>query len=284
MAARLRSTASQYGFEPQELVDYVVSVLNGTEANISRADELLPLDAKLEIAKTVVRSSLSSLQRPLVLFSGSKESILTLHLIKLVSKESGYKIPTVLFVDHFMHYGETMEFVKKIAQDWNLDLAIARQESLASKKYNDTIQPSDLNEEQKQTLKKIGFAGFGFPFSLENPAANYLLCTLVIDDYAKKGGYDGIFVSDDSFVSGKSARSFVSSRGDWKRVAPLLLLNSNEMWTYTRQSNLPTHPLYTKGDENVFDKNASSGKEKTKEIEDIEFAGVAENLKRLGYA
>jgi phosphoadenosine phosphosulfate reductase len=284
VAARLRNTSAQYGFEPQELVDYVVGVLNGTEANISKVDELLPLDAKIEIAKTVVRSSLSNLSRPLVLFSGSKESVLTLYLTKLACEGSGNKIPPLLFVDHFMHYDQTLEFVTKVAREWNLDLKIARQENLSSNKLNETIRVSDLTEEQKQKLKKIGFGGFDFPFSLENPTASYLLNVLVIDDYANTGQFDGIFVSDDSYMSGRSARSFLSNNGDWKRVSPLLLLTSRDVWTSVRENNLPSHPLYVNGDENVFNKYATPVKEKAKDTEEVEFAGVVENLKRLGYA
>lgn len=284
VAARLRNISGQYGFEPQEFVDYVIGVLNGTEANVSRTEELLPLAAKLEIAKTVVRSALSTFPNPLLLFSGSKESTLTLYLVRAISEELGKKVPPVLFVDHFTHYAATFDFVNKIAREWNLDLRIAKQENFGHKKYGEAIHVEDLPAEQKDQLKRIGFTGFEFPFSLDNIAASYLLSLLVIDDYVQKGKFDGIFVSDDSLILDRTARSFWSTSGKWKRIAPLLILNSKDVWSYTKENNIPAHPLYVKGDEKIFNRYEKPKHEKREEVEDVEFAGVVENLKRLGYA
>ncbi len=281
-AARLVSTATHYGFDPQEFVDYVIGVLNGTEANLSRNDETLPLDSKIEIARTVASYPLKQLQRTLVLFSGSKESTLTMYILRDVCKEQGKKLPDVLFVDNFMHYDQTMEFVQKLSGEWNFNVKTVGNDSLRDKKYGETVNVSDLPQNQKEELSRIGFSGLQFLVSSDDNAANHLLNAFVINQHAAAGRYEGVFVSDD-YLMGRRARSFASPSGEgWIRITPLLLLSDREILSYMQDNGIPKNPVYVKGNENIF--NRYEKKVSESEDDQAEFMGVVENLKRLGYA
>lgn len=281
-AARLLSTATHYGFDPQEFVDYVIGVLNGTEANLSRSDEALPLDSKIEIAKTVASFPLKQFQKTLVLFSGSKESTLTMHILREVCKEQGKKLPDALFVDNFMHYDQTLEFVQKLSREWNFDLKTAGNDVLRDKKYGETVNVSELPQNQKDELSKIGFPGIQFLLSSDDDAANHLLNSFVVNQFVGAGKYEGVFVSDD-YLMGKRARSFASPGGEgWTRITPLLLLNDREILSYMQDNGIPKNPVYVKGNENIFNRYEKKASES--EDDQAEFMGVVENLKRLGYA
>jgi len=287
VAARLRNTANRYGFGPEEFVDYIVGVLNGTEAIASKQKELLPITAKVEIARVVITSSLSNFRQPLVLWSGTKESTLVLYLVREISIELGRLIPNVLFIDHYMHFDETLSYTKRLAIDWNLDLTVLKNENFVDRKYGESIRASELPDDQKAELKKIGFMGETFPLSLENVAANYLLNLHVLNQFVKKGGFDSVFMSEDSLTTIRVVHSFLSKDEGLARIAPLLLLDEQEVWSYMRENNIPVHPLYVKGNEKIFNKY---GTDKTHnfvestEINEDEYSGVMENLKRLGYA
>lgn len=283
-ANRLRSTANLYGFEPQEFVDYVVGVINGTEGIVSKQQELLPLEAKVDIAKVVISSSLSSFQKLLVVWSGLKQSTLLVYLVKTLSEELGKPIPKVLFVDHYMHYDETLNYVRRLSESWKLDLTISKNESLVGTKHGDLVRIGNLPEDEREEIRAMDFRAEEFPFSLENVAGSFLLTQHVVNEFVRVGNFDGIFVADDPLVNARSSSTFVSREQQWAKIAPLLLVNGSEAWTYARKNNVPLNPLYVRGDENLYDKYATHEQAQTNLAEEDEYAGVVENLKRLGYA
>ena len=64
-----------------------------------RKESILALNAKIAIAKDVIKDSLNSFNRLAIVRSGGKDSIGVLDLVAKCTEELGLKLPTVLFID-----------------------------------------------------------------------------------------------------------------------------------------------------------------------------------------
>ncbi len=65
-------------------------------------------------------------------FSGGKDSIVTLHLVKRVLPSSRFK---VLLIDKTILLPGTIEFVKEVCEDWGLDLLIVSRKDIDGKDF-----------------------------------------------------------------------------------------------------------------------------------------------------
>ncbi len=88
-----------------------------------------PLRFKARIAEVVVEAALETFSRPLVVWSGGKDSTVVLHIVRNVANRLG-KSFDVVFIDHYMHFEETLEFINKVAGEWGLRLFIKGNERL----------------------------------------------------------------------------------------------------------------------------------------------------------
>lgn len=79
------------------------------------------LDAKIRYARKMIEFALGHSKRPLVAWSGGKDSTVLLHLVRQ------YK-PSVdiVFNDTKVEFPETLKFVKFLSREWNLNLHIAK--------------------------------------------------------------------------------------------------------------------------------------------------------------
>lgn len=63
---------------------------------------------------------------------GGKDSTLTLYFINQVAEKYGYEKPTAVFIDHYQHFDEIIDFVEDWANEWDIDLVFARNEDIGS--------------------------------------------------------------------------------------------------------------------------------------------------------
>ena len=62
------------------------------------------LQHKIEKAIEVTKTGLEEYENPAVMWTGGKDSTLTLYFINQVAEQFGYEKPTAVFIDHYQHF------------------------------------------------------------------------------------------------------------------------------------------------------------------------------------
>ena len=277
-AARLKQTAERYGFTSNEFVDYIVNVMNGADIlSFKQKEDLLPLNAKIEIAEVVIRSLLDRSHNPLILWLGDPKSTMMLYLVRELSFKLGKPVPRVLFIDHPLHYKETMEFIKSQQRLWKIDVAIAYNEKLIGMKAGEVLRVDELPREQSEELHRIGYHSESLELSLDNQAALDLLVLQVLEKFIRENCSDCVFRSEiNPYSSTSNSSQFLFKEHGITLATPLVNLTDAEVRSYSESNHIPLNPAHSM-------KYASYSNQSDEELQ-LEFQGVAENLKRLGYA
>ncbi len=263
-----------------------------------RAERYLSLDAKKDIGRIVIRDALQRFKRPFVVWSAGKDSTVVLHLVKSMCEEMNMDMVPALFIDHGQHYDETYNMVEDISKEWGFKVIYARNDDALSKVKDNTVHVSDLNEENRNELKRIGFNGESFEYSLETDAGNHLFKTVAMNQTIRKYRIDALFTGirwDEN--PARSVETFMSPRSnpDHMRVHPVLLFTERDIWNYMFKYDLPIHPLYKQGYRSIdgkYDSKKTSDlpaweqdlehtKERAGRSQDKE--GMMEKLRKFGY-
>ncbi|MFQ5911301.1 MAG: phosphoadenosine phosphosulfate reductase family protein, partial [Thermoplasmata archaeon] len=229
------------------------SYLKETSAPLGRElVDHLSLDAKRVIAETVLKNALQDNRKPVVLWTGGKDSTLVLHLASEVAERSKTEPPPLLFIDHGQHFPETWSFMEDLATKANLKTIVAQNEDFltAAEDGADTVPLEVLNPENQAEALKAGLRDARVLRSLETAVGNHLLKTVALKHAIRKGGFDTVITGirwDES--PARSGEVFFSPREDplHMRVHPILPWTEREVWAYTLENGLPIHPLYRQG-------------------------------------
>jgi phosphoadenosine phosphosulfate reductase len=265
---------------------------------LQRIEGGLSLDAKVAIAKIVINDALNRYRRPFVVWSAGKDSMVVLHLVRTVVQERGLEMPPALFIDHGQHYDETYRMIDSISRDWGFRVVSAKNEDAISKVRDNRIYVSELNEENKQEVKRIGFTGDYFEYSLETDVGNHIFKTVAMNSAIRKYRIDALFTGirwDEN--PARSKEVFISPRDEPShvRVHPILPFTERNIWDYTFKNNLPVHPLYKEGyrsidgkydskkvgDKPAWEQDLEHTRERAGRSQDKE--GMMEKLREFGY-
>ncbi|MFQ5910646.1 MAG: phosphoadenosine phosphosulfate reductase family protein [Thermoplasmata archaeon] len=222
----------------------------GTPKEVRR--DLLPLRAKKAIAQIVLTGALENHQKPVLVWTGGKDSTLVLYLCLDEARKEGLEVPSLLFVDHDQHFRETWSFTEDIAKREGLQMIVARNEDLLgfAGEGEETVPLESLDPENQEEALKAGLKGTEVPLSLDTPVGNHLLKTVALNRALRKHGFDAVIAGirwDEN--PARSNEVFFSPRENppHTRVHPILPWTEREVWTCTLDSDLPIHPLYKKG-------------------------------------
>ena len=214
--------------------------------------EGLSLGAKNRVAKIVVEDALAQFSRPVVMWTGGKDSTLMLWNVRSVCQEQDAPLPPILFIDHGTHFEETWRLLDQVAASWGLKSIIARNDDILSRSPapGSPIRVRDLSPENQEEATRTGNLEKTFPYALGNIVANHLLKTVPMNDAIAKYGFDCVFTGirwDED--EARSRERFVSprSRPPHVRVHPILHFSEREVWMETLRLALPRHPLYERG-------------------------------------
>ena len=128
------------------------------------AETILSLESKISIADTVISDAFSNFKRPAVIWSTGKDSTVMLHRVREYLKDQNGIIFSI-FIDHGMHYPETIKMLNDIGKEWKLKVISAKNDDVLNNIDNDGyIHVNKLTKENQLEIKSLGYNGDKFPF------------------------------------------------------------------------------------------------------------------------
>ncbi|WCM35725.1 phosphoadenosine phosphosulfate reductase family protein [Sulfolobus acidocaldarius] len=204
----------------------------------------------------MTEASYTTFKNVYVVWSGGKDSTLTLYFAKEVAKKLNKEVKAIV-IDHFMHFDETWEFIERVKKEWGVSVVVKGNERLKGHKYGDVVKVSELSREDREELQRLGYNREEFVFALNNIAGNHLLKTVPLKEAVKDLKIDALIVGvrwDEN--PARASETFFSPREDppHTRVHTILLFTERDIWEFTLGNRLPVHPLYYKGYRSLDDK------------------------------
>ena len=202
------------------------------------------LEDKIEKAVEVVRIGLEEYDNPAIMWTGGKDSTLTLYFVREVAEEYGYDLPPAVFIDHYQHFAELHEFVERWADTWDLEVIYARNEDVGAYVDEHDLTPGDdipieaLDEHNRHHVRDIlEYEEDTFPFLLDTYVGNHLLKTVALNDALEEHDIDGIISGirwDEQ--EARADETFFSPRHDPEiypphdRIQPILQFDESDVW------------------------------------------------------
>jgi phosphoadenosine phosphosulfate reductase len=199
---------------------------------------------KVEKAIEVTREGLEKYENPAVMWTGGKDSTLTLYFIKEVAEEYGYEVPPAVFIDHYQHFDEIHDFVDHWAEEWDLDVIYARNTDVGEYAEEHGLEPGDdipvseLSEHNQHHIREIlEYEEDTFPFLLDTYVGNHLLKTVALNDALEEYDIDGVISGvrwDEQ--EARADETFFSPRHDpdiyppHDRIQPILQFDEASVW------------------------------------------------------
>jgi phosphoadenosine phosphosulfate reductase len=202
------------------------------------------IEAKIQKGIQVVKTGLEEYENPAVMWTGGKDSTLTLYLVREVANELGYDMPPAVFIDHFQHFEDLHEFVDDWAARWDLEVIWARNEDIGDivdsrdLEPGDDIEISELSEHNQRHVNEIlEYEEDSFPFLLDTYVGNHLLKTVALNDALEEHDIDGVISgvrwdeqearADETFFSPRHNPDIYPPHD---RVQPILQFDEADVW------------------------------------------------------
>ena len=202
------------------------------------------IEDKMEKAIEVTKRGLEQYRTPAVMWTGGKDSTLTLYFIKEVAERYDLEVPPAVFIDHFQHFDEIHDFVDRWADAWDLDVVYARNADVGAYVDDHGLDPSDdiavseLSEHNRHHVRDLlEYEEETFPFLLDTYVGNHLLKTVALNDTLESHGIDGVISGvrwDEQ--EARADETFFSARHDPEiypphdRIQPILQFDEAAVW------------------------------------------------------
>jgi len=202
------------------------------------------IEDKIEKAIEVTRQGLEQYENPVVMWTGGKDSTLTLYFIKEVADEYGHEVPPAVFIDHYQHFDGIHDFVERWADEWDLEVIYARNTDVGEYVDEHGLEPGDdipvdaLSEHNQHHVRNIlEYEADTFPFLLDTYVGNHLLKTVALNDALQEHGVDGVISGvrwDEQ--EARADETFFSPRHDpdiyppHDRIQPILQFAEPDVW------------------------------------------------------
>ena len=202
------------------------------------------LNDKVETAIEVTKTGLEQYETPVVMWTGGKDSTLTLYFVKEVADRFDLEVPPVVFIDHYQHFDDIHDFVDHWAEEWDLEVIYARNEDVGAYVEEHGLEPGDdipvaeLNEHNQHHVREIlEYEEDTFPFLLDTYVGNHLLKTVALNEALEEHDVDGVISGvrwDEQ--EARADETFFSARHDpdlyppHDRVQPILQFDERAVW------------------------------------------------------
>jgi phosphoadenosine phosphosulfate reductase len=202
------------------------------------------IEHKIEKAIEVTKTGLEQYKNPAVMWTGGKDSTLTLYFVNEVADRFDLEKPTTVFINHYQHFDELFDFVERWADEWDLDVVYARNTDVGEYVEGNDLKPGDdipveeLSEHNQHHIRDIlEYEEETFPFLLDTYVGNHLLKTVALNDTLEEYDIDGIISGirwDEQ--EARADETFFSPRHDpdiyppHDRVQPILQFTEADVW------------------------------------------------------
>ncbi len=223
-------------------------------------DSYPTLEAKIQKGIEVVQEGLEEYDNPAVMWTGGKDSTLTLYFVREVAEEFGYEMPTAIFIDHFQHFDELLDFVEQWANAWEMEVYYARNQNVGDYVAEHGLEPGDdipvaeLDEQNQHHIRNIlEYEEDTFPFLLDTYVGNHLLKTVALNNSLEALEVDGVISGvrwDEQ--EARADETFFSPRHDPEiypphdRIQPILQFAERDVWDafwhYVVPESVPEFP------------------------------------------
>ena len=170
-----------------------------TDGEGENPDDYPSIEHQIEKAIEVTKTGLEQYDNPVVMWTGGKDSTLTLYFVKQVADRFDLEVPSVVFIDHYQHFDELIDFVEHWADEWDLDVIWARNTDVGDYVEEHGLEPGDdipideLSEHNQHHVREIlEYEEDTFPFLLDTYVGNHLLKTVALNDAIEEYDVDGI--------------------------------------------------------------------------------------------
>jgi len=217
------------------------------------------LKGKIEKSKEIFEQSFERFkpEEMRLIWSGGKDSTLTLWICLQYCKEKGMKLPPAFTIDEGDAFEEIDDFLHRYTKEWKVSLDWGRNDDVlkaAGNKLNADVKVSDLSERNQAEIKRIGFELERFPFEAESYVGNHLMKTVVFNTYIEdndvKAVYQGLRWDEqparknDPYVEEVAEAHLVPAH---TRYRPILHFTERDIWDTTLHFNIPYCSLYKQG-------------------------------------
>jgi phosphoadenosine phosphosulfate reductase len=226
----------------EEFPDYLD--VDYTDGEGESPEDYPTLEDKIEKAIEVTRKGLEEYENPAIMWTGGKDSTLTLYFVKEVAEQFDLEVPPTIFIDHFQHFDELHDFVEHWADEWDLDVVYARNEDIGDYVDEHDLEPGDdipidaLNEQNQHHVRDLlEYEDESFPFLLDTYVGNHLLKTVALNNALEEHDVDGILSGirwDEQ--EARADETFFSPRHDpdvyppHDRIQPILQFDEAAVW------------------------------------------------------
>jgi phosphoadenosine phosphosulfate reductase len=207
-------------------------------------EEYPNIEDKIEQAIEVTRKGLEQYENPAVMWTGGKDSTLTLYFVREVAEKFDLEVPPAVFIDHYQHFDEIHDFVDHWAEEWGLEVIYARNEDVGEYVEANDLEPGDdipvdeLSEHNQHHIRNIlEYEEDTFPFLLDTYVGNHLLKTVALNDALESHNIDGVISGvrwDEQ--EARADETFFSERHDedlyppHDRIQPILQFEERAVW------------------------------------------------------
>jgi phosphoadenosine phosphosulfate reductase len=223
------------------------------------AERIKELNDKIAKSKEIFQQAFNrfSVGDTRLIWSGGKDSTLTLWICCRYCQEMGIELPKAFTIDEGDAFEEIDAMLHTYAKEWGVSLDWGRNEDVlkaANHTLDAEVQVADLNERNQAEIKRIGFDLKAFPFEAESYVGNHLMKTVVFNTYLEDNGVKAVFQglrwdeqktrAKDSYFEDVEAAELTPAH---TRYRPILHFTERDIWDTTLYFDIPYCPLYGKG-------------------------------------
>ena len=223
------------------------------------AERIKELNDKIAKSKEIFQQAFNrfSVGDTRLIWSGGKDSTLTLWICRRYCQETGIELPKAFTIDEGDAFEEIDAMLHTYAKEWGVSLDWGRNEDVlkaANHTLDAEVQVADLNERNQAEIKRIGFDLKAFPFEAESYVGNHLMKTVVFNTYLEDNGVKAVFQglrwdeqktrAKDSYFEDVETAELTPVH---TRYRPILHFTERDIWDTTLYFDIPYCPLYGKG-------------------------------------
>jgi phosphoadenosine phosphosulfate reductase len=223
------------------------------------AERIKELNEKIAKSKEIFQQAFDrfSVRETRLIWSGGKDSTLTLWICRQYCREKGIELPKAFTIDEGDAFVEIDAMLHTYAKEWGVSLDWGRNEDVlkaANHTLDAEVQVADLNERNQAEIKRIGFDLKAFPFEAESYVGNHLMKTVVFNTYIEDNAVKAVFQglrwdeqkarAKDPYFEDVQAAELTPAH---TRCRPILHFTERDIWDTTLYFDIPFCPLYEKG-------------------------------------